>query len=395
MLSAYPVLSQTFVRNEIQALRQTGVHVTVLALRPGDNVSGDSGWSGPHQVAGPTSVICSLMAICWWARKYPLRLVRLFGLAIRLRGRGLKIAFLHLLAPLRPIAASGVDVVHTHFGWRASGPCLYTAALLGAPSSITLHANDIYVPSADLQRKLYLFDRVVTVCNYNVSVIKKLAPALPSVHVVPCGVDVPEEDPQPVSGARVLSVGRMVPKKGFMELVEAFEMASHTCPGLSLEIIGDGPGRQALEERVKKSPVHRSIRLSGAQPNWAVLEAMSSCSVFALACRRDADGDSDALPVVIREAMARGRPVVSTDVAGIPEALDEVGWIAPSGDVPALAIALLASVAGDGEPQRRGAAARQKVARSATLVHTAAGMLNVFGFTPAPPRHLPDGEDAG
>jgi glycosyltransferase involved in cell wall biosynthesis len=285
---------------------------------------------------------------------------------------------LHLLRPLE--AAGGVDRVHTHFGWRAAAPALYAGALLGAPTSITLHANDIYVPAADLDRKLRRFQQIVTVCQYNVDVIHALSDRLPPVLIVPCGVDLPAEEPAEVRGARLLSVGRIVPKKGFDDLAKAMELVVASNPNAHLDIIGEGPEEASLRALIETSPAREHIHLLGSRPNAAVLEAMTSCAAFVLACRREADGGGDALPVVLREAMARGRPVVSTDVAGIPETLEGAGWVVPSGDVTALAIAITAAINCDGEGQRRGGAARRRVRERYTLGHTAEGMWKVFDF---------------
>lgn len=376
VLSKYPVLSETFVRNEIAALRTAGVRVDVLTLRAGSTGDVPEGWAGPFEVARRPALGVVVSSLVWWALHHPVRLSKLVHLLLVLRGRDARLALTVLPSVLRPHI--GVRSVHTHFGWRASAPCLFAGLLLAAPSSVTLHANDIYVPTDDLPRKLRRFDRLVTVCDYNVAVVRGLCGHDVDVFVVPCGVSVPVEPLAPVTGARVLSVGRLVPKKGFVDLVAAMAVVVAQRPDATLEIIGDGSGRLEVEELIERLHLTDAVTLSGSRPNGEVLDTMSSASVFALACAWEDDGGSDALPVVLREAMARGRPVVSTDVAGIPETLDGVGWVVPSGDVPALADALLEALEDTQEASRRGTAARERVSQHHTLRHTAEGMKRVF-----------------
>ena len=146
-----------------------------------------------------------------------------------------------------------------------------------------------------------------------------------------------------------------------------------------LVIVGDGPLRQALESQVRDAGLQANVEFAGAQPNSAVKALMRDTKVFALACRYVDDGDSDALPVVIREAMGAGVPVVSTQVAGIPETVDRTcGWLSPPEDPQLLAEALLEALTDPAELCRRGLAARSRVQDRYSLQACAAGMLSTF-----------------
>jgi glycosyltransferase involved in cell wall biosynthesis len=379
VLADYPVLSQTFVRNEVVALREAGVEVDVLTLADGDPDGTRAEWAGPYTTLPVASPGRALADLAWWARRHPRRAARFVRLAGRLRGAGARSAVRRLPTFLRHWPGTGdVDVVHSHFGWSGSTTALYASALLDVPASVTLHANDIYVPPRDLRWRLPEYAHLVTVCTYNLDVIRRLSSQAAPVTVVPCGVRVPEEDPAPVAGAHVLTVGRMVPKKGFADLVRAMETVWAERPDATLEIIGDGPLREELAALVARSSHPERVVLSGSRPNDEVLAAMRTCSVFALACTTEPDGGSDALPVVIREAMARGRPVVSTSLAGIPETLAGVGWLAPPGRPDALGGALLEALGDQHEARRRGDLARERIRQRYTTHHTAEGMTRVF-----------------
>src|SRR5581483_10677278 len=141
---------------------------------------------------------------------------------------------------------------------------------------------------------------------------------------------------------RILSVGRLVAFKGFDCLIDACaELARHGLD-FTCEIIGDGPLRGQLQSRIEKKNLSGRVQLLGALSQAAVLEMVAAADIFALASVIDAQGASDVFPTVIIEAMAAGRPVVSTRLAGIPEAVvdGETGLLVPPGDPAALATAL-------------------------------------------------------
>jgi glycosyltransferase involved in cell wall biosynthesis len=283
------------------------------------------------------------------------------------------------------LSGTPTAVCHTHFAFENAHPTLYLAALLDCPVSITVHAADIYRDPAAVVKVLNRFDTVVTVCQYNVDLLRRHGLKGPQVAVVPCGVDVPDMavqdllDETPGPSRTVLSVGRFVPKKGFDVLVRAWPLVVDRVGPVRLDLVGDGPERERIEKLVGSLGIADSVRFLGARGNSEVLDRIAVADVFALACVVPPDGDSDALPVVIREAMARGRATVTTTVAGIPEALDEAsGWLVPPSDPEALARALITALTDASEAARRGRAARERIERTATLEIAALELQEVF-----------------
>jgi colanic acid/amylovoran biosynthesis glycosyltransferase len=157
----------------------------------------------------------------------------------------------------------------------------------------------------------------------------------------------------------ILHVARLVEKKGTKVLIDALAQLA----GAKLVIIGDGPLRRALERQAQK--LGERVRFLGALPSDEVAQWMRRASVLAAPSLTAADGDAEGLPNVVVEAAASGLPVVGTNHSGIPEAIDEgaTGFLAPEGDVGALA-ARLADLLGS-EPLRRdmGTAARRLAER--------------------------------
>ncbi len=133
---------------------------------------------------------------------------------------------------------------------------------------------------------------------------------------------------------RILSVGRLVAFKGFEYLIEACEQMRQRSVKFRCEIIGDGPLRESLQEQIDELRLRSSRHVDGRLPQEDVFEKLQRCDIFALASTIDDRGASDIFPTVILEAMASARPVVSTDVAGIPEAVvdKETGLLVPAGE---------------------------------------------------------------
>jgi glycosyltransferase involved in cell wall biosynthesis len=144
------------------------------------------------------------------------------------------------------------------------------------------------------------------------------------------------------SKIRFLSVGRLVAFKGFDILVDACAELQKRGVNFACEIVGEGALREELEERMSRQNLRERIHFAGEQSQNYVRAALRDCDVFVLASAPDDRGASDVFPTVIAEAMATGKPVVSTTVAGIPElvANGETGLLVPPRDARALADAM-------------------------------------------------------
>lgn len=138
---------------------------------------------------------------------------------------------------------------------------------------------------------------------------------------------------------RLLSVGRLTEKKGMDILIKAFHKLHRKYPQARLTIVGDGEERSRLKSLVKKRQLQSCVAFTGALPHHKVREYMEKCHLFVIACRTAKDGNQEGIPNVLMEAMATGRPVVSTYHAGIPELIEheKSGFLVPEGSVTKLA----------------------------------------------------------
>ena len=238
--------------------------------------------------------------------------------------------------------ASRARRLHTHFAYYGADFAAEAARLTGRDLTITAHANDIWQirNAPHLARRLSQADAVVTVTEYNARHLRSVVPET-RVHVVPLAVDDADVAAAPPDGP-ILCVARLVPKKGIDTLIQAFALLAPRRPGLRLELIGEGHVEQELRGEADRAGVAERVAFLGPQPREKVHEAYERCSLVALACRVTEDGDRDGLPVVLLEALARGLPVVTTSVVGIPELIEDrvTGLLVPPDDPEALAAAI-------------------------------------------------------
>ncbi|HTU84572.1 MAG TPA: glycosyltransferase [Solirubrobacteraceae bacterium] len=393
VLFQYPTLSQTFVRNEVHGLRELGATVDVVSIEEGDSAHIDRGWAGDFRFLGRPGLRRATLDHIWFAVRHPRSYRRYLFAVARLREYW-RLALQRLPTEARRLRSAGrPHACHTHFAWDTASPAVYLSRLLDVPASVTVHANDIYVANAPVLRtRLEHFDRVVTVCNFNVGLLNGMGVSTigaGDVDVVPCGVEVPARSTGDgaAMGTDIVSVGRLVEKKGFDSLIRALALVRERLPDLRATIVGEGPERDRLDSLIAELGLQCNVILAGANSHHATLELIERAKVFCLASQPARNGDCDALPVVIREAMARSVPVISTRVAGIPETVDEeVGWLVDPRSPGQLADAIAAALGDDAERVRRGRAGRARVMRRWTVQDQAAGILRVFERPTGEPR---------
>ncbi|WP_193753588.1 glycosyltransferase [Microbacterium testaceum] len=369
----YPVLSQTFVSNEIAELRRRGHRVRVVASRRGATFEGSAD-DQPDLVLREASLWAILGAhghmviTCpagYW--KYSRWLVR--------RGRYFLPWAAHVPLIWRYLPAATQTHIHTHFATRAAGIAEGLRQVLGATRSVTLHAADIF---KNTRLALQVENaRLCTVTEHNQRYLSERD--LTNVRLVRCGLDVesfPIRDPQQVERDLIVSVGRLVEKKGHDRLIRW--LATQAGSPYRLRIIGEGEQRPTLSRLIDELGLADRVQLVGAMPSSSVIAEVARASVFALACRIDSDGDADGLPVVILEAALVGTPIVSTSVTGITEFLSRsTGYLARHDDEQDLHRALQEALT-DPQRERRAANARDLVMTSFTLQAQADALLDLI-----------------
>ena len=337
----YPELSQTFVRLEIAALRRVGVRVGVASLHRAALPSNDPDHVVVRELATDRAALAKASARL---ARHPVRMAQATATMRKLGdefGRGTNAVRPDgLLVLADQWQRLGVEHVHAHFAWEGAAAAMVMARLLGCTWSVTVHANDMYAQRRHLELKLADADRVITVCEYNRRRLVELEGVTGEVPIVVCGVEKAPESTGP-KGVDVVAVGRLLEKKGFDLLVTAAALLEKRRPDLRVSIIGDGPGRESLQQLIDGLGVAGLVTLHGPVDHDDVLEHIGSARVAVLPCRIGSDDDRDSMPVVVKEAMMRGVPVVGTDVAAMGEMIDaECGRLVRPNDPVALAAAI-------------------------------------------------------
>lgn len=349
LLRTFPVLSETFVAGEIRAVAElTGEASVVAALfRPGQGQAGRTSDAGSGELLYWRDIDKKcLPGLCLGAGALLARRPRQAADALLRPRPGLTLTDrIRAIGLARYFASHGVTHIHSHFGWEQADLLAHLRRLAGLPYSLTLHAADIFVEPVHLVRRVAEVSFIATISAFNKRLLAERFGLPPGrLHVVHCGVDLAGLDPCAAparSVPRLFSLGRMVAKKGFDVLLQA--IARLRCEGVAViaELAGDGPLRPQLMRLAGELGLGEHVVFPGALPPAEALARMREASVFALACQVAPDGDMDGIPVVLMEAMAVGRPVVSTRLSGIPELVaDGCGLLAEPGDPRSLAQAL-------------------------------------------------------
>jgi len=276
---------------------------------------------------------------------------------------------------------------HVHFANRAAHTAMFVKAVSGIPFSMTAHGQDFMsdLGNDELLRELCASAEFVGAeTDFSRDLLAARCPESRSkIFRVYNGIDLsrfPGGAEACPSKIRFLSVGRLVAFKGFDILIDACAELQKQRINFDCEIIGDGALREELEERARRQDLRERIRFAGEQSQNYVRSALRDCDVFVLASAPDERGASDIFPTVIAEAMATGKPVVSTTVAGIPElvANGETGLLVPPRDARALANAMEQFAGNENLRGDFGRAGRLRIEQKFTIEKTIEPLLERF-----------------
>jgi colanic acid/amylovoran biosynthesis glycosyltransferase len=244
------------------------------------------------------------------------------------------------------------DVVHAHFG-PIGNSFRFARSLWEAPLVVSFHGYDFSTwprrKGAGVYRRLFDCTDIVTVnSDYARGRLEALGCPPGAIRKLPYALTLADFPFQPRvlrhgEPVRILTVARLVAKKGVEHSVRAVAALRHTHPDVRYDIIGDGPLRPSIEDLIRRDGLEGSVTLHGARDGDYVKQMMRQAHLFVLASVTAANGDQEGTPVSLLEAQASGLPVVSTLHSGIPEVVmdGESGFLVPEGDVASLAARLV------------------------------------------------------
>jgi len=337
LLKRYPRLSETFILNEILELERQGLDLSIFSLLPPE---GGSFHPQVGMVKAPVTYIPqpSLKDFWGWLKKHQTEAGNLslnweeaLKLALEYDPDSKGYAYLLQAVTLAHyFRKQKIQHIHAHFATLASYMALSIHLLTGIPYSFTTHAKDIYTDEVDqslLARKIEGTKFVVTVSDFNQKYLSNLFQGRFDHKILRIynGLDLEifKEDSLPREPNLILSVGRLIPKKGFEYLIGACQILKEKGLDFKCKIIGEGGQRNVLEQELKERGVDDRVEFLGSKTQDEVIRWMRRSTLLCLPCIVADNGDRDALPTVLLEALALGLPVVSTRVTGIPEIVED------------------------------------------------------------------------
>ncbi|MDE8349357.1 MAG: glycosyltransferase [Acidocella sp.] len=360
IMKRYPRLSETFILNEIRAMERLGTDLHIFSLLPPE--------PPPHhplvaEVEAPLHVLPPPMGakIARLARAH-------MATALAAPGRyagTLMQASLWSVTSRSPLAVwkhfirAGFVAdecrrhemvhIHAHFANTPTSVAHFASLMTGLPFSFTAHAKDLYLtPRRIIARRVRAARFVATCTRYNAKYLEDISPGA-AIRLIYHGIDLDTfgaAAPQPAGQDRklplILSVGRLVPKKGFVDLIAACAILRSAHIPFRLRIVGAGPLKATLDAQIESLGLRDTVTLAGSMTQAGLVSLYRQADLFALAPRIEENGDRDGIPNVIAEAMACSVPVIATDVSGIPEMVrhEETGLLVPPRDAVALAGAI-------------------------------------------------------
>lgn len=381
------MVSLTFIRREIRALEAQGIKVDRFAIRSwGEKLvdAADQEEFARTRCIQSTGVFGLLVAVLATMLTRPIRFAAMLGLVLRItRGSDRSVLF-HLAyfaeacVLLRWLRQAGSEHLHAHFATNPAEVAMFCNGLGGPPYSFTVHGPEEFDRAIGLgyAEKIRRAQFVVAISEFCRSQLFRRCDYMDwgKIKIVHCGLDSTflGQPPTPVPQySRIACVGRLCEEKGHLILLEAAVRLKSDGLAFELVLVGDGPVRSELESMIKRNMLEDHVVLTGWAPAKEVVRYLTESRAMAL------PSFAEGLPVVIMEAMALGRPVISTYIAAIPELVKDGmnGWLVPPGNVAALADAMRAALTADPAQLGRMAANGRAVVEAHHNVNTEATKL--------------------
>ncbi|WP_229954976.1 glycosyltransferase [Parasphingorhabdus litoris] len=385
LVNQYPTISHTFIRNEILELERQGFDVTRISVRGWDaELTDDADVAERDKTSyllsgGVGPLIISLIKMLF---SQPVSLFSAFMLAMKMGRISERPTLLHLVYLAEACLLFGkmrqndVTHVHCHFGTNATEVGMLCSVFGKTSYSFTVHGPEEFdkAHSLNLREKVKRARFVAAISAFGRSQIFRFAREedWEKVKIVHCGLGaefIDSEVSNPPSTPHLVTVGRFAEQKGQIILIRACHLLAQKGVLFELTMVGDGDMRPQIEQEIAQYGLEKSIHLVGWKSGAQIRDITARSK--ALVVPSFAEG----LPVVIMEAMAIARPVISTYVAGIPELVRDgsEGFLVYASDAEGLAIAMEKLLKlDDSALKSMGEQARERVRERHAIVNEAA-----------------------
>ena len=391
VLKGYARTSETFITNEIYLLEKAGLKLSIFSLI---KLEGQKRHAAVDAIKAEINYLPALSSLSeesllLWLKNnfryfssshkklfktHPLRYVKTLFEAIRFAFAAHEKTFIKEFLQAGFIASRALESgrirhLHAHFCHTATTVTMFASLLSGLPFSFTAHAKDIYLPELNpgniLPLKMRRAKFITTCTKANELHLRSVEPNSAPIYTIYHGLDTKQFSPLETSNSPtpiILSVGRFVEKKGYNYLVETCQILKAQGCNFECHIVGGGDA-EPIKSMVKAFQLEDRIFIHSAVTQEELREIYKSATVFALACQIIENGDRDGIPNVMAEAMAMELPIVSTDISGIPELVENRidGLLVPQKNSVALAEAIAELFNDEAMRKRLGKAAREKI----------------------------------
>jgi colanic acid/amylovoran biosynthesis glycosyltransferase len=385
----YPAISHTFIRREIRAIEALGVAVSRYALRPSENLIDPQDKKEEAQTryvlkAGAGEIARHFITMLITR---PLAMGQAIRQTFKIGWHSERGILRHLIyvAEAAVLASwcsrDAIEHIHAHFGTNSAAVAMLASRLSGIPYSFTAHGPEEFDKQSliGLEEKIRHCTFVVAICSYGRSQLYRYIERKlwHKVQVIHCGLEpaIFAAAKSPTVVFRLVFVGRLSEQKGGLLLVEAARRLASQREDFELVLAGDGDMRADIDALIKSYNLQSRVRITGWIDAHRVQEEILAARALVL------PSFAEGLPVVIMEAMALKRPIISTFVAGIPELVHpgEHGWLVPAGDVEALVDAMQDCLDAPVETlARMGEAAQKRVRLRHSVDIEAAKLVKLF-----------------
>ena len=390
LTNQYPKVSHSFIRREITSLEAQGFEVMRYSVRKSpDNLVDplDMAEVPKTKIILAAGGLAMLWAVTCVKLRHPIgwfkACLEVFRIGWRSE-RGLLVHLIYLMEAAvlyRWTKKDKVQHVHVHFGTNPTTVAMLCKMLGGPTFSFTAHGPEEFDKPImiHLNRKIVEAEFVVAISSFGRSQLYRWChhEEWPKIKEVHCGVNAKflETPLRPIQESKkMVCVGRLCEQKGQLLLVQAARRLRDERQGCELILAGDGEMRHEVEELIKRYRLEDCVTITGWQSTEEIVELIEMSRAMVL------PSFGEGLPVVIMEALALGRPVISTYVAGIPELVNEKnGWLIPAGDVGELARAMREALGADDlKLEEMGRQGRRIVAEKHDAMQEARRLANLF-----------------
>jgi colanic acid/amylovoran biosynthesis glycosyltransferase len=328
-VSSFPKLSESFILNEINELYNRGHDIAVFAQKdPGENITHeeykDINVPVYHADVSSTNLLQLLS-------KKPAQMAlsnAKNGLFKQFSPKriGHNLLLGKQCAQFIESLDIDINVVNAHFASPTRIGARLAARHHGIPCTVTAHAVEIF-HSPNLPQIKYIcddMDHVIVPSEYNRDYLREEMGIENDITVVPATTQVEKFEPSaPTVENRLLTVARLVEKKGYPYGIEAVKTLIDQVYDVEYHIVGTGDRKDRLQQQVTEYCIEDHAEFLGHVSDERLKRELSEASVFVLPCVIAEDGDRDAMPVVLKEAMASETACVSTTVSAIPELITD------------------------------------------------------------------------